>query len=182
MIELLLTYKYAIMIPLAIIEGPIITVIAGFLVTLKVFNPFVVYVVMVIGDVVGDGIFYYIGHRGKRLLHYFKITDKKIEKMKEYFKDNHIKTIIVFKLVQGIGFTGLLAAGASNVPYKKYFKTCVIVSSIQSLVLLLIGILFGSTYVVIEKYLNYYAALASMAVLIVVLLIIIRKYKINVKP
>lgn len=182
MIELLLTYKYIILIPLAIIEGPIITVVAGFLVTLKVFNPFAVYIVMVIGDVVGDGIVYYIGHSGKRFLYYFKITDKKLEKVKQYFKDNHIKTIILSKLIHGVGFTGLIVAGASHVPYKRYFKTCIIISSIQSLVMLTIGILFGHTYVVIEKYLNYYAALVSVALLIIILLVIIRKYRINIKP
>ena len=182
MIELLLTYKYLIIIPLAIIEGPIVTIVVGFLVTLKVFNPFVVYGVMVIGDVVGDGIIYYVGHSGKKFLHYFKISEEKIEKVKQYFKDNHIKAIIVSKLLHGVGFTGLIAAGVSHVPYKRYLATCIIISSIQSFIMLMIGILFGNAYVVIEKYLNYYAALASMVVLIVILLIIIRKYKINVKP
>lgn len=65
MIQLLLTYKYIILIPLSIIEGPIVTVICGFLVTLKFFNPFLVYVVMVLGDIVGDGLIYYMGYSGK---------------------------------------------------------------------------------------------------------------------
>ena len=61
MIQLLLTYRYVILVPLAIIEGPIVTIICGFLVTLKVFNPLLVYVVMVLGDIVGDGWPYYMG-------------------------------------------------------------------------------------------------------------------------
>src|SRR3989338_6363855 len=85
MIELLLTYKYLILIPLSIIEGPIVTVIAGFLVTLKFFNLFLIYIIMVAGDVVGDGIAYSFGYFGKRFLHYFKITDEKLEKAKKYF-------------------------------------------------------------------------------------------------
>ena len=181
MIELLLTYKYAILIPLSIIEGPIVTVACGFLVTLGVFNPFVVYVVMVIGDIVGDGIIYYIGYSGKRFLHYFKITEAKLEKAKTYFHENHKKAIIMSKLVHGIGFTGLVAAGASHVPYRRYFKTCALISILQSFIMLTIGIFFGHAYVVIGKYLNYYAAAVSVAVLVTVLIIFIRKYKVGTK-
>lgn len=181
MIELLLTYKYVILIPLAIIEGPIVTVVAGFLVTLKVFNPLLVYVVMVIGDVVGDAGIYYIGYSGKRFLKYFKITDEKLERAKNYFKDNHKKAIIMSKLVHGIGFTGLIAAGASHVPYKRYFVTCTLISVVQSFIMLMIGIFFGHAYVVIGKYLNYYAALVSVIFLVVLLFVFIQKYKIRTK-
>jgi len=181
MLELLLTYKYIILMPLAIIEGPIIAVVCGFLITLKVFNPLLVYIILVIGDIVGDGIVYYVGYSGKKLLKYFKITDEKLEKAKEYFKDNHKKAIIISKLVHGIGFTGLIAAGASHVPYKRYFKTCTLISVVQSAIMILIGVFFGHAYVVIEKYLNYYAAIISVLALVILLFVFIRKYKFGTK-
>lgn len=167
--------------PLSIIEGPIIAVVCGFLVTLKVFNPFVVYVVLVIGDIIGDGIIYYIGYSGKRFLKFFRITEEKLEKAKTYFHENHKKAIVTSKLVHGIGFTGLIAAGASHVPYKRYFKTCGLISVVQSFVMLMIGILFGQAYVVIGKYLDYYAAGVSVVVLIILLFVIIKKYKFGTK-
>jgi membrane protein DedA with SNARE-associated domain len=181
MIELLLTYKYIILMPLAIIEGPIIAVICGFLVTLKVLNPLLVYVILVLGDIVGDGGIYYLGYSGKRFLKYFKVTEEKLEKAKTYFRDNHKKAIFMSKLVHGIGFTGLLAAGASHVPYKRYFKTCALISIVQSAIMILIGVLFGHAYVQIGKYLNYYAAVISIIGLIVLLIVFIRKYKVNVR-
>jgi membrane protein DedA with SNARE-associated domain len=181
MIHLLLTYKYIILIPLAIIEGPIVTVICGFLVTLGFFNPLLVYVVMVMGDIVGDGSIYYIGYSGKRFLKYFRVTEEKLEKAKTFFHENHKKAIMMSKLVHGIGFTGLVAAGASHVPYKRYFKTCALISIVQSFVMLIIGILFGHAYAQIGKYLNYYAAVVSVIVLVILLFIFIRKYKIGTK-
>jgi membrane protein DedA with SNARE-associated domain len=181
MIQLLITYRYIILIPLAIIEGPIVTVICGFLVTLKFFNPLLVYVVMVLGDIVGDGWIYYMGYKGKRFLKYFKITDEKLEKAKTYFYENHKKAIIMSKLIHGIGFTGLVAAGASHVPYRKYFQTCALISVIQSFVMLLIGIFFGHAYVQIGKYLNYYAAGISVLALTIILVIFLRKYKFNIR-
>lgn len=181
MIELLLTYKYIILMPLAIIEGPIVAVVCGFLVTLKIFNPLLVYIVLVIGDIVGDAGIYYIGYSGKRFLKYFKITEEKLEKAKTYFHENHKKAIVMSKLVHGIGFTGLIAAGASHVLYKRYFKTCMLISVVQSAVMILVGVLFGHAYVQIGKYLNYYAAIVSIIVLIVLLFVFIRKYKVNVR-
>ena len=181
MIELLLTYKYWIIIPLSVIEGPIVTVVAGFLATLGVFNPFVVYLVMITGDVVGDGIAYSFGYFGKRFLRYFKITDEKLEKAKIYFQENHKKAILASKVVYGLGTTGLITAGVLRVPYKRFFKTCILISAVQSLVLLAIGILFGNAYVVIGKYLDYYAAGGSVIALTVLLFVFIRKYKIAKK-
>jgi len=181
MIQLLLTYKYFIVVPLSIIEGPIITVICGFLVTLKVFNPIVVYIVIVIGDIVGDAMVYYIGYKGKKYLHFLRISETKIEAAKQYFKDNHKKALVASKLAHGIGFTGLMAAGASRVPYIKYFKTCAIVSVVQSAILFVFGVLFGHAYLQIGRYLNDYAGAMTAIVLIVALFFIIRKYKMGIK-
>jgi membrane protein DedA with SNARE-associated domain len=180
-IQLLLTYKYLILIPLSIIEGPIVAVICGFLVTINILSLFLVYAILVIGDIIGDGLIYYMGYSGKRFLKYFRVTDEKLEKAKKYFEENHKKAIIMSKLVHGIGFTGLVAAGASHVPYKRYFKTCTLISIIQSAVMLTIGILFGHAYVQIGKYLDYYAAGISILVLVILLIIFIKKYKFGTK-
>jgi len=180
-VQLLLTYKYLILMPLAIIEGPIVAVICGFLVTINILNPLLVYVILVVGDIVGDGIIYYIGYSGKRFLKYFKVTEEKLEKAKKYFQENHKKAIFMSKLAHGIGFTGLIAAGALHVPYKRYFKTCTSISLVQSAVMITIGILFGHAYVVIGKYLDYYAAGVSVIVLTIILFLFIKKYKMGKK-
>lgn len=178
MIELLMTYKYAIIVPLAIAEGPIISVICGFLVTLGFFNPLLVYLVMVAGDIIGDAIFYYIGYKGKGLFHYFKINEEKVEKAKIYFENNHKKAIAGSKIMWGIGTAGLVAAGALHVPYKRYFKTCALYSLAQSFIMVTLGIFFGQTYEIIERYFNYYTSIVSILAIIVLLyLLFIKKLK-----
>jgi len=182
MLELLLTYKYLIVIPLAIAEGPIISVICGFLATLGFFNPFLVYVIMVMGDIIGDGIFYYIGYKGKRLFRYFKISEEKVEKAKIYFENNHKKAIAGSKIMWGIGTAGLVAAGALHVPYKRYFRTCALYSLLQSLIMILLGVFFGQAYEIIGKYFNYYASVVSiLAIAVLLYFIFIKKYKKNIK-
>lgn len=177
MVELLLTYKYLIIIPLAIIEGPITSVISGFLTTLGVFNIFLVFMIMVLGDIIGDAIYYYIGYSGKNLLHYFKISEEKIEKAKIYFQENHKKAIAGSKIMWGIGTAGLITAGLLRIPYKKYFKTCALYSLAQSLIMIILGVFFGQSYVIIGKYFDYYAAAASTIGLFIILFIFFQNYR-----
>ena len=179
-INLLLTYKYFIVIPLAIIEGPILTVICGFLITLGYFNFWVIYIIMAIGDIIGDAFIYYVGYAGKRYLKYFKVSEERLETAKQYFKDNHNKAMITSKLVHGIGFVGIIAAGALHVPYKKFFRTCAAVSFIQSMILLIIGVFFGHAYVAIGKYLSDYAAIVSVALLVFFLFYFLKKRKMGI--
>jgi len=181
MIQLLLTYKYLILIPFSIVEGPILMIICGFLVTLGILNPILVYAIIVMGDVVGDLFQYYLGYYGKRFLPYFKITDKKLEETEKYFTNNYKKAIVMSKVVYGIGFVGLVAGGAMHLPFGRYFKTCLAVSLVQYFIFLIIGIFFGQAYVQIEKYLNYYAAIASVIALVVLLFVFIRKYRLSIE-
>src|SRR4029077_10526327 len=96
-----------------------------------IFNFFVIYVIMAVGDIIGDAFIYYLGYAGKKYLKYFKISNDELEQAKAYFKDNHRKAMITSKLVHGIGMAGIVAAGALHVPYKKFFKTCATISFIQ---------------------------------------------------
>src|SRR5450432_4605817 len=58
---LLTQYKYLLLFPLAIVEGPIIAVIAGFLCINGFLNLFIVYPIIVAGDLIGDTICYFLG-------------------------------------------------------------------------------------------------------------------------
>ena len=56
-------YGYWMMLPLMIIEGPIITIIASMLAKLGAFNIFIVFILSVAGDMIGDIILYYLGYK-----------------------------------------------------------------------------------------------------------------------
>ena len=166
-ITLLIAYRYLILIPFAIIEGPILTVIAGFLVSLGALNWFIVYAIVVWGDVVGDTLCWCAGHWGAGWLHrhghYIGITSERLSRAKEYFETYHLKAIILSKLVHGIGFAGLMTAGSLRIPYVRFIKTCLTITLIQSAILLAIGIFFGHAYLQIGSDLNYFAAAISGA-------------------
>ncbi len=148
-LALLGEYGYLLLFPLAIVEGPIITVLAGFLVTLGVLNPFIVYAIVVAGDMVGDSWLYGVGRVGgkwlDRVSRFFRVTPEKLEQAKGFFDTHHHRTLILSKLVHGIGAAGLIAAGMLRIPYRRYVFVCVLISLAQSCIFLLIGILFIRT-------------------------------------
>lgn len=181
-VALLETYGYFILFPLAILEGPIITVAAGFLVTLGILNPFIVYGVVMAGDIVGDSFCYATGRwGGKHLLNKFGpkigITEAKISEAKTYFSTKQLRAVAMSKLVHGIGFTGLIVAGSLHVPYPKFIRTCAVISVGQVFVFLFIGLFFGRLYNVLSEYLDYYAAGASVVVIVIIIFIIYRKLR-----
>ncbi len=175
---LLTKYGYFILFPIAIVEGPIITIIAGFLASLGLMNVFIVFAIVMAGDIVGDSGAYMIGRSGGRLFsRYFKKHSDKLDKAKKYFETHHNKAIVLSKLIHGIGITGLFAAGSLNIPYKRYITICFLTTAVQSLALLTIGILFGHAYVQLNKYLNYFSTITITAGLIVIFVIAIKKLK-----
>ncbi len=178
-ILLLTKYGYLLLFPIAVVEGPIVTVIAGFLSTLGIFNIFIAFIVVVAGDVAGDSGFYWIGRSsgGGIFSRYFKKHKEKINRVKDYFRLHRNKAIAVSKLFHGIGITGLLAAGNLRVPYKRYITICFLTTAVQSIVLITVGALFGRAYHQINRYLNYYAAMAIIIGLAGIFFITVRKLK-----
>ena len=163
---LLEIYGYWLLFPLAIMEGPIITVISGFLVSLGIFNLFVVYAIIVVGDILGDAFWYLLGRHGggwkytRPIENFFGLTPERIESTREKFHTHRYKMMMASKLVHGVGSAGLLAAGMVRVPYLTFATTCLVVTLGQAAFFLTLGYFFGQAYEVIGQYLDYFAAAA----------------------
>jgi membrane-associated protein len=163
-VQLLSQYKYLILLPLAIIEGPIIAVIAGFLCSNGLLHLLFVYPVIILGDLIGDSLVYMLGRRGvprflKMIGFRFGYTSEKAANLRLIFKTNPIRTISLSKITLGIGPIGIYLAGNSKVPYKKFIGICLATSAVQYIFYLGVGLLFGGTYLLINRYLNYFASL-----------------------
>lgn len=180
-VALLMTYKYALLFPLSIIEGPIVTVLGGFLSSLHLMNWLAIYVIVILGDIVGDTSIYSFGRWGGEFFkkHGFRIgfPHERLEVAKKYFTNHHHKALIASKLFHGIGVSGLVAAGILKIPYMRFIRTCLIISLLQSAVFLLIGIFFGHAYQQIGQYFDSYAAIISIIILAIITLVIFLKIK-----
>ncbi len=164
----LLHYRYLALFPITIIEGPIITVIAGFLSAQGYLSAFLVYPLAVAGDLVGDTIYYLIGRLGRekfilRWGKFLNISLERVAKLEKHFEKHSGKTLIFGKLTQLIGSLILTAAGVAKVPLKKFWWFNFLATLPKSLVLLLIGYFFGKFYKEINTYFTY-TGIVSLAV------------------
>lgn len=91
--DLLIQYRYIVIFPIVVIEGPVITMISGFLVSLGYMNFWIAYSILVVGDVTGDVLYYAIGRWGResfmnRWGRYFGFDPERIERVEAHFKEN----------------------------------------------------------------------------------------------
>ncbi len=155
----LLVYKYLVLFPITIVEGPIITIIAGFLVSLGYLNILITYAVVVAGDLVGDIIHYLIGRYGgirfvERWGRYIGLGRKQIELIEKQFALRGSKLLFIGKMTHGIGGAFLVAAGIIKMPFGKYFFSNMLATLLKSLILLIVGYYFGQAFVAINSYLE----------------------------
>lgn len=165
----LLAYKYWALFPIAVIEGPIITVAAGFLITLGVFNPLLAYIVIVIGDTVGDVLHYCVGYfGGKRFIErwgkYFGVSLESIAPLEKTFADKGHSFFFWGKALHGIGGALLIAAGLIRYPFGKFLVSNVLGTLVKSAVLLVIGFYFGHFLEKINSSLNVVAVITIVIV------------------
>jgi membrane-associated protein len=174
-VYLLAQYKYMLLFPLAILEGPIIAVVAGFLCINGFLNLFIVYPIIVAGDLIGDTICYFLGLWGvpgfiKKIAGWLGLNARTVDRARTYFNMNPFRTISLSKISPGVGVAGIYIAGNSRVPYRKFIAICLVTSLAQYCIYLGIGILFGHAYLKISRYLNYVASILIISALTIALL------------
>ncbi len=171
----LATYKYWVIFPISVFEGPIVAVLSGFLSAHGKINFVTAYFILVLGDVVGDLLYYFLGRWGRNTsiaLGWRKITgasNARILKLEKYFKKHAGKTLLISKVTQGIGSVFLFAAGVAKVPIGKFVFFNLVGTLPKSFLLVLIGYYFGESYKQINNYLSY---TAEVTVGITILLIV----------
>ena len=174
----LVVYKYQVMFPITIFEGPIITVIGGFLASQGILNFYAVYAVCVSGDIVGDLLYYALGRWGSqsflmKWLKYLGVTPERIKKLENHFEKHSGKTLLLGKISHGAGSLILIAAGVSKMPVGRFIWFNFIGTLPKTLAFLLIGYYFGEAYKRISQHIDYTALLTfSIAVIIIVIYVI----------
>jgi len=155
----LLTYKYFAIFPLAVVEGPIITVIIGFISSQGYLNFFLAYLVIVAGDLAGDALHYTVGRLGGRRFvdrwgKYFGAGPEQIGAIEKQFDLRGDKLLFIGKMTHGIGGAFLIAAGVIRMPFDKFIFSNLLATLVKSLLLLLLGFYFGQALSTINSYLE----------------------------
>lgn len=181
LIHWLTIYKYAVLFPLAIIEGPVLAVVAGWLCAAGYLRIEIALPVIVAGDMIGDSACYLLGRVTRaghfnRLLGIFGCSAERVDRLREWFRVNPIKTISLSKITPGIGPAGIYLAGQTRIPYNEFLPICVSTSVVQYFFYLQAGMLLGHGYLLLTHYLNVVASLCIAVAVAAVIFFVIRTY------
>lgn len=155
----LIQYRYAFLFPIATIEGPIVTLVAGFLVSLGILSFIPTLLIVFAGDMISDSFYYSLGRRGRTFIEKIKflhVSPERLERVEKHFENYPGKTFLVGKASYGLGAIFLMAAGASKMAYQKFLEYITPMNAVRSATLLLIGFYLGSAARHFGTYLEYY--------------------------
>jgi membrane protein DedA with SNARE-associated domain len=176
-LQWLLQNSYPVMFLGMIIEGPTIIAAASFAVTMGYFNLVTIFILAVLGDVIGDFIFYSLGYFGKTALfkkydRKHKVSETRLDKLKSLVHKHPGKIVAIVKLAPLLPMPGLVAIGSTHLPPKKFAKIILAIIIPKTILFMAIGYFFGHAYTQIYKIIND----GVLGIIIVVVFLFLMQY------
>ena len=176
-IPLIAHYGYALLLPLAVVEGPTIAAVCGALAALGQLDPVSACLLLVAADLVGDALYYCLGRYGhgplsawvcKRL----NITPERLKPLERRFHDNDWKLIMIGK-TQALGGLILYFAGASRMSFARYMALNLVGTFPKVILFELIGFTLGYFLGASVLHSNHYMDFVTMALFAVALVVLL---------
>ena len=147
-LSLVFTYRYVVLYPIAIIEGPIIAILSGSLAANHQLNFFSALFIIVFGDITGDSFYYCLGRFGRQRLisrwgHLIGLNSSRVAKLDKYYESHAARSLILGKLAFSFEIPVLISAGIARYSYPKFIILMALGALPKTLVLMTIGFVFG---------------------------------------
>jgi membrane protein DedA with SNARE-associated domain len=160
------TFGYPSLFLIMIIEGPVITVIGAFLASLGFFNIWLIFLLSLLGDIIGDVILYTLGYFGgssilPRAERFLKINVTTMDKLRRLFTLHGKKTIFYVKSTTGLCWITFILAGTLKMNFKTFLRACLWGGIVWSGFLVISGFFFGYAFEKINDYLKYAGIIIS---------------------
>lgn len=160
-LHLLTTYRYVILFPLAAVEGPFVALAAGFLVSLGRLEFLPTFAIVILGDIIPDSFYYYLGRFGNRknlIEKYgrrFRIVAKNFSLAERMWRNHPVKAMVFGKLAYGLSIPFLISAGLVKMPYGRFLLYGLPVTLPNYAIIIAIGYYLGNSYLThAEKYIH----------------------------
>lgn len=181
----LIAHGSALILPLAVIEGPIVTVITGFLAARDYFAWYWALSLLICGDVIGDLIYYWVGRTVgsplARLSARFGVRCVPSPELQRDLVQNASKMLLIGKWTHSIGFLVLTGSGMLRVPLGQFLLVNLIASIPKTAVLFGVGYFAGRDYLFFERHAILVAIMLCLLGLCAIMLIIRRAGLIRVR-
>lgn len=178
-LDLITDTYYFILFPLMVIEGPVVMIIAGFLVSLGYYGLGDVIISAVVAALCGDFLHYAAGRWGRKRVidrwgRYVGITPKSLARTEQLFEKHPGKALMLNKWSFAFTGVGLVAAGAVKMPLRRFFIYNLLAEIPKSAALVLVGYYLGDAYAKANRYLTY-----SITVITIIGVMILAYYLIS---
>jgi membrane protein DedA with SNARE-associated domain len=174
----LIQYGSALLLPLAVIEGPIVSVVAGVLSAHGYFDWYSALGLLVCGDLIGDLIYYYLGRTaqtplttlGRRL----SLRSTPSPELQGRLERSATKMLFIGKWTHSIGFLVLIGSGMLRVPLAKFMLVNLLATLPKSTLLFGIGYFFAGYF----PFFEHHAVLATIILCVIggsAILLVVRR-------
>ena len=168
---LLMSWKYLALFPLLIVEGFVVTIVAGFLVSTNTLSFYPTLLTVVLGDISSDIFYYSLGYRGSGLLKsklakLIGLEASRVKRVEVLYKKHGGKILVIAKLTNALSLAAIVAAGLIKMPFRQFIIFCVVTAIPKALILILIGYFFGQAYTDVSQITQYFFLGSTLTILL----------------
>ena len=149
LVSLLSTHPYLLLFPVVLVEGPLATVSAGFLISVGLMSWPFAYLLAVTADLTGDTLYYFLGRSGRRPrvrrhLARFGLTERILTRVERALGKDLPRTLVGAKIADVAAIPALVAAGLAKVHYGRFLAWDSVATLPKTAVLMALGFFFGT--------------------------------------
>jgi len=152
----LMAHGSALILPLAVIEGPLVAIATGFLTAQGYLDWYSALILLVVGDLIGDLIYYWIGRSGRTplagLLRWLGVPATVTPDLQHRLMNNSTKMLFIGKWTHSIGMVVLIGSGMLRLPQLGFLVINLIATVPKIAVLFAIGYFAGGYYRLVEQH------------------------------
>ena len=148
LLSLLEAHPYLWLFPLAVVEGPLVAMVAGSMLSLGIVSWPLALPLVVAADLVGDTAFYVLGRFGhrpwvRRVMGRLGVKRSSLDRLESVFRKRGARVLVGGKLTHFAGAPVLAAAGLAGVGYGRFLLWNLAATVPKSAALMAAGYLFG---------------------------------------
>lgn len=184
LVALISQYGLWVLTPLAVLEGPIVTVIAAYLSRLSILNVWQVIPCVILADVIGDGLLYLLGRTAlgqisPRWRERLGLSRRRLVGLMRGFRRNGARILVTAKLTHAAGFAALTAAGAARMRFVDFIVINTLASIPKCLFFVAIGYLFGSAYKSVADWISLEGVLLLALILGIITVVYLHRRRVS---
>ena len=168
----LIAHGSALILPLSVIEGPVVSILTGFLTAQGYFHWYWALCLLVCGDVIGDAIYYWIGRAPLAgLARRFGVRRSVPQEVQDGLRQNAAKMLFIGKWTHSIGWLVLVGSGMLRLPLPRFLLLSLLATIPKSAVLFCMGYFAGNYLAVLERHVT--VAIIALCVLGVAAIVLV---------